>query len=91
MLKESVDIHHAMQDPDDLNAAANRPIKNQVLADWKTLQTRMEFIPVSTHIREPSELPACFLNVVKECVRILDCLELYTTRCRQGRVQPQGA
>lgn len=37
ILKESVDIHHAMQNPDNLNTAANRHIKNQVLTDWKTL------------------------------------------------------
>ena len=81
-----------MQNPDNLNAAANRHIKNQVLADWKTLQTGMDLIPVSTHIREPSELLACFLNFVKEFVRIVWIVLGYIPpRFRQGRFQPRGA
>jgi hypothetical protein len=60
-----------MQNPDNLNAAANRHVNNQVLTDWKALQAGMEFIPISTHIREPSKFPACFLNFVKELIRIV--------------------
>jgi len=40
-LKECVDIPHTMQYPDNINAAANRHIKNQVHADLETLQTEM--------------------------------------------------
>jgi hypothetical protein len=71
ILKESIDIHRAMQNPDNLDAAVNRHIKNQVLTDRETLQTGMEFIPVSTHILKLREFPACFLNFVKEFVGII--------------------
>jgi hypothetical protein len=35
--EEDIDIHHAMQDPDNLDAAADRNIENQILADRETL------------------------------------------------------
>jgi hypothetical protein len=41
ILKESVDIPHAMQNPDNLKTAANRHIKNQVPSYRETSQTRM--------------------------------------------------
>lgn len=59
-----------MQHPANLNTTVNRHIENQILANRKTLQTGMEFIPVSTHAREPSEFPTCCLDFVNEFVRI---------------------
>lgn len=60
-----------MQNPDNLDAAANRYIKNQVLAYRKTLQSGMKCVPVSPHVFEASEIPACLLNFVKEFVGIV--------------------
>jgi hypothetical protein len=48
----------------------NWHIENQVFANRETLQTWMEFIPVSTHAREPSEFPTCCLDFVNEFIRI---------------------
>jgi hypothetical protein len=41
MLKESIDISHAMQNPDNINTAVDWHIKNQVHANWETLQSEM--------------------------------------------------
>ena len=46
-------------------------MKNNIFSDRETFQPRIEFIPVSAHACELYEFPACFLNFVKEPVRVI--------------------